>query len=73
MDEIEKKVLVTTRRQSKPPIFGDPCEFSENQLPNYNAVMKCYQLVKNEIKGSMKKMCLSLHQKRLKEYCTTNL
>ena len=34
----------------KCPIFGDPCDFSENQLPSYNAVMKCYQLVRNEMK-----------------------
>ena len=52
MDENKRKGLFNTRRQSKCPIFGDPCDFSENQLPSYNAVMKCYLLVRNEMKSS---------------------
>ena len=52
MDENKRKGLCNTRRQSKCPIFGDPCDFSENQLPSYNAVMKCYLLVRNEMKSS---------------------
>ena len=52
MNENKENDLVNTRRRSKYPIFGDPCDFSENQLPSYNAVMKCYQLVRIEIKGS---------------------
>ena len=51
----EKKGLVNTTTQSKCVIFGDPCDFSKNQLPRYNAVMKCYQFVRNEIKGSNRK------------------
>ena len=39
MDENERKGLVSTKRQSKCLIFGDPCDFSENQLPSYNAVL----------------------------------
>ena len=38
--------------QSKCLIFGDPCDFSANQLPSYNTIMKCSQLVRNEMKVS---------------------
>ena len=70
MDENKKQGLVKTKRQSQCTIFCDPCEFSENRLPRNNVVMKCYQLVRNEMKSSKEKisLCMSLRQKRLEEY-----
>ena len=50
MADNKKKGLVNSRRQSKCPIFGDPCDFSENQLPSRNAIMKFYLLIRNEMK-----------------------
>ena len=62
MDENKKKGLVNARRQSKYLMFGDPCDFNENQFPSYNAILICYQLLRNElkcIKGKIS-MCPSL-------------
>ena len=69
MDENKKKGLVKTRRQSQCTIFCDPCEFSESRLPRNNVVMKCYQLVRNETKGSKENisLCMSLRLKWLEK------
>ena len=66
MNENKRKGLFNTRRQSICPIFGDPCDFSENQLPSNNAVMKCYLLVRNEMKRRKIIPRLSLRQRWLK-------
>ena len=55
MDENKKKGLANTRTQSKCPIFGDSCDFSKNQSPSYNAVIKCYQFVRNEMESDNEK------------------
>ena len=52
MSENKKKGPVNTRKHSKCPIFGDPCDFSKNQLPNYDEVIKCYPFVRKEMKGN---------------------
>ena len=52
MSENKKKGPVNTRKYSKCPIFGDPRDFSKNQLPNYDEVMKCYLFVRNEMKSN---------------------
>ena len=62
MDENRKKGLVNARRQSKCPVFVDPCDIKDHQLPSYNAVMICNQLIRNELKCIKGKifLCLSL-------------
>ena len=52
MSENKKKGPVNTIKHSKCPIFGDPRDFSKNQLPNYDEVMKCYLFVRNEMKSN---------------------
>lgn len=39
-----------TRKATNCPIFGAPEEMSENQLPTYKQVMKCYNLIRYRLK-----------------------
>ena len=36
------------------PVFGDPAELSTRVLPSYEDIMKCFLLVRNELKNNTK-------------------
>ena len=41
-----------TRAKTKCPVFGMPQELSDTVLPTYESVMKCYLLVKRDLKSN---------------------